>query len=150
PADLLKAHDKQIRGQLQKLGAVQYDLWLPETSALPLVIHADERINGIVFGRYKQDTTGEPVIGRGALVATDRRVLLVDHKPLFMKCNEISYRVISAVSYSRVGFIGTVVLHTRLGNISVRTFNQHCAHNFVEAIEESILADKEQTYDYLA
>ena len=149
-AGLLKVHMEQIRRQLRQLGAVQYDLWLPETSILPLVIHTDERIEGIVYGKYRHATVGVPIIGRGALVATDRRVLLIDHKPLFMKCNEISYQVINGVSYSRAGFAGTVILHTHLGDVSVRTFNQQCAYNFVEAIENSILTSKEQSYDYVA
>jgi len=148
--NLLKIHTSQIRRQLRKLGAVQYDLILPETNALPLVIQPNEIIEGIVYGRYKQDSpdSSHITIGRGALIATDRRVLLIDRKPLFMKCSEISHRVINAVSYSRVGFMGTVTLHTKIGDIRVRTFNQNCAHCFVEAVENDLLTPKEQSYDY--
>ena len=144
--NVLKLHTAYIKRRLRKLGAVQYDLMLPETNVLPLVVHPDEVVEGIVYGKYRQDSV-PPVSGRGLMVATDMRILLVDRKPFYMKCNEISYAVISAVSYSRVGAAGTVVLHTRLGNISIRTFNEDCAQNFVQAIESRIFSYQEQIYD---
>jgi hypothetical protein len=144
-----KEHYEQIERQLRSLGAVRYDLSVPETHVLPLIIHLDEQIEGVVYGRYHQDQIAEDqIIGRGVLVATDQRILLIDHKPMFMKCDEISYSVVSGVSYGKVGFIGTVVLHTRLGDISVRTFNQRCARSFVEAVEGGIATiNKEVTYE---
>ena len=144
PSGLLKLHHDQIEQAVRRLGAVPYDLWLPETHVLPLIIQPSEQIKGIVYGRYKQETGQNTIIGRGALVATDRRVLLVDRKPLFMKSTEIMYRVVSAVNYSRVGFAGTITLHTRLGNINLRTFNQNCAHHFIEAIEANIMSSGEE------
>ena len=123
---------------------------LPETKTLPFVIHPDEQILGIVYGRYKQSDNGEHV-SRGALVATNHRLLLINKKPLFVKCEEISYRVINGITYSRVAIAGTVTLHTRMGDISLRTFNQRCAQNFVEAIEAGIFKDRdeENRNDYL-
>jgi hypothetical protein len=125
--------------RLRELGAVQYDLWLPETKELDDVLHPGEEVLGIVYGRYKQQQLGRGVlIGRGALVATSQRIMLIDKKPMFVRCDEISAVVVSAVTYSKVGPAGTVTLHTRLGDIAVRTFNDVCAHNFVEAIESII------------
>ena len=119
---------------LRKLGAVMYDFWLPETHALPSIIHQDERIQGIVYGRYKH-YGGEETEGRGALVATSKRILLVDKKPMFLRCDELTYEVVSGVTYTKAGPAGTVTLHTRAGDISVRTFNHRCAKTFVAAIE---------------
>lgn len=142
-------HRDQIDTDLRDLGAVAYDLRLPETHTLPMIIHPHERIAGIVYGRYKKEEG--KVVGRGALVATDRRVLLLDKKPLFVRCDEISYGVISAITYSKVWITGTIVLHTRMGDISIRTFNQNCAHKFVEAIEANIFKSKSigTRYDYI-
>lgn len=141
PSALELSHKFKINNRLRELGAVSYDMALPENSVLPLVIEPDEAINGIVYGRYKQDFVERPIIGRGALVSTNKRVLLVDHKPLFVKCNEIPYRVVNAISYSRAGLASTIVLNTRLGNVSIRTFNRTCASNFVSAIENEILSE---------
>jgi hypothetical protein len=131
---------EQIEAALIALGADQYDMWLPETHRLSVIIHADEKIIGIVYGRYTQ--ASEKITGRGALIASTQRVLLLDKKPMFEKCDEISYGVVSAVSYAKAGIAGTVVLHTRMGDISVRTLNKACAQSFLEAIESKIFAKR--------
>lgn len=131
----------QIHTDLVSCGADQYDLLLPETHELPNVIQNDERITGIVYGRYVQNS-GQRT-GRGALVSTNVRVILLDKKPLFERYDEISYGVISAVSYAHAGFAGTVVLHTRMGDISIRTLNKNCAAHFIAAIEAKIFAEQD-------
>ncbi len=141
---LLQPSLHELRRILRRLGAVTYDLWLPETRSLPRFIYPDERITGIVYGRYKQ--LGPNTIGRGALVATDRRILLIDKKPMFFRCDEISYRAISAITYSKVALSGTVTLHNRMGDITVRTFNDHCAQQFVKTIESHIFRDRTHAY----
>lgn len=138
----LKIRREQIERKLHTLGAVQYDMLLPESKILPLVMQPNETLLGIVYGRYHFDTMTGPVIGRGLLIATDSRILLVDRKPLYLKCNEIAYQVVSGVSFTQVSIAGTVVLNTRLGNIAVRTFNQTCARQFVTAIESKIFLEE--------
>ena len=125
--------------RLVELGADRYDLILPETHALPNIIGLDEEVRGIVYGRYKQ--VGDIKAGRGALVATNRRVLLIDKKPLFSKFDEIIYPVISGVTLTRAGAGMTVTLHTRMGDIGVFTLNKLCAKNFVKAIEDGIYVE---------
>jgi hypothetical protein len=129
-----KLHQKSIAAELRTLGVDKYDFLLPETHSLPYIIHHDEQVMGIVYGRYKQNGV-QPSEGRGALVATNNRILLIDKKPLFLKCDELSYRIISGISHTRVGPVGTVTLHTRAGDIQIRTLNKRCADTFVAAIE---------------
>lgn len=114
-------HKEKINMKLKSLGAVMYDMALPETHSLPPIIPLDEEIKGIVFGRFKYEH--DKITGRGALVATDHRIYLIDRKPLFLNVREISYLVVSGVSFAKVGPAGTVVLNTRLGDINIRTFN---------------------------
>ncbi len=137
-ATTARLHRQKILTALTQLGAEWYDMQLPETHLLPQLIHLDEQILGVVYGRYHQENGVK--VGRGVLVATNDRVLLVDKKPLFLRCDEFSYFVVSGVTYSKAGIAGTVVLHTRVGDIHVRTFNQRCAQKFVVAIEEQVLA----------
>jgi len=137
-------HAKKIDHDIRQLGAAMYNLWLPETQIMPYIVHPREEILGLVYGRYQQ-VEGD-VVGRGVLIATPERVLLIDKKPLYTKTAEIAYRVISAVTYSKVLFIGNVTIHTRMGKINVRTFNQKCAYNFVEAIEAILFKDESMTY----
>jgi hypothetical protein len=131
----VKMQQDEINQDLHDLGAVRYDFWLPETHVLPYIIEPDERIKGIVYGHYTY-TGSEPAAGRGALIVTNRRILLIDKKPLFLKCDELRYGVVTGVTYTRVGVAGTVTLHSRAGDIQVRTLNQKCAAIFVRVIEE--------------
>jgi len=135
--DGYKSRQKVLEAELRTLGADRYDLLLPETHALPLLLQNEERLLGIVCGRYKQ--TENDAQGRGALVATNSRVLLIDKKPLYMRYEELPYYNISAITYSRVGPSGVVTLYSRVGSINIHTLNQTCAQIFVRAIEEHIL-----------
>ena len=144
---ILKIHSDQLRERLRDLGADSYDLILPETKTLPLVIQPEEELEGIVYGRYVLDeTSGKHSVGRGMLVATDKRVLLIDHKPMFIKSSEIVYGVVSAIAYSKAGLAGTITLHTRLGNVNLRTFNQRCADGFMKAVEKHIFRKNPEDY----
>lgn len=127
---------REITRTIKSLGGVKYDLMLPETKYLPLILDTFEKITGIVYGRYRQEN--DTLIGRGVLVATSRRVLLLDKKPLFLRVDELTYEVISGVTYTKAGVAGTVVLHSGEGDIKVRTFNQKCAKLFVKAIEAGV------------
>jgi len=135
--DFLRPSLREIRKRLRELGAVKYDLWLPETRSLPHVIRPAERIEGVVYGRYVQPGEHQTV-GRGVFVATDQRLLLLDKKPLFVRCDEIPYEVVGGVTYSKVPLAVTLVLHSRTGDISLRTFNERCARGFVDALEERL------------
>jgi hypothetical protein len=126
-------NDIDLEFRLRQLGAVSYNLKLPETKAILKAIQPDEDINGVIYGKYTRST--DDITGRGALLVTSKRVILVDKKPMFSKLEEISFRVISGVSYSKVGVAGTVTLNTRLGDIHVRTFNRKCVDSFVKAID---------------
>lgn len=133
PDSFSKLH-MTMHNELRELGVDSYDFLLPETHALPSIIHAGEQIIGIVYGRYKHSGI-DPSQGRGALVATTSRILLIDKKPMFLKCDELSYSIVSGISHTRVGLAGTITLHTRAGDIQTRTFNKKCADTFVAAIE---------------
>lgn len=130
-----------LKKKLKSLGAVTYDLMLPETQAIPSVIDPNEDIIGLVYGRYKDDR--ENTVSRGVLIATDSRVVLLNKKPMFEQSDEFEYRVISGVDFSEVGIMGTVTLHTRMGDIHVRTFNKRCADRFVAALESKLFNAKE-------
>lgn len=129
---------KQLLDLLESLGANRYDLWLPETHSLAKIINENEQMLGIVYGKFVQDLGTKQLQGRGALVATDSRVILIDRKPLYISSDEFSYTVISGINYRHVGVNGTIVLHTRLGNITMSTLNRKCATLFTKAIEQKI------------
>jgi hypothetical protein len=124
--------------QLKSLGANLYDLSLPETHTLLHLIRPNEVLFGVVYGRYVYQN----VRGRGVLAATDSRLLLINKKPLYLNYTEISYRVVSGVSWVHAGLATKVTVATRMGDINLRTFNGACARQFVEAVELMLFSQR--------
>jgi hypothetical protein len=69
------------------------------------------------------------------MVATDRRIIYLDKKPLFVNEEELTYEVVGGVSHGHNGLGSVVSLSTRVRNYKISTINEHCAQGFVEAIE---------------
>lgn len=136
---LLQIHRQQIEGELRQVGANNYDLWLPETHSMPLFVQPDELIVGVVYGRYTQNQGKDTTTSRGVVIATSHRMLLINKKPLYVNCSEFTYSVVTGLSYCRIGFTITIVLRTRLGDITIRTYNQRSAYIFVHAIEKYVI-----------
>lgn len=134
--DATKLSNLYLKQELRKLGVHPYDLHLPEIRLLQQTLQPTEYVTGAVFGHYKQNT-GQ-ASGRGALIATDRRVILIDKKLHYSRCQELTYDVVSGVTCTQVDFNGYITLHTRLGDISVHTLNMKGAKGFVHAIEDTI------------
>ncbi|MDL2341668.1 MAG: PH domain-containing protein [Patescibacteria group bacterium] len=132
----------QVFAELRVAGANRYDMKLPETYYMPTVIKADEHVMAAVYGKYE--------LGRGVLVATDSRVLFIDRKPLFVRCDEIGFGMIGGVSHSRVTLAAILTMHTRLGAYKLRTFNHKAVKNFVDYIDQVCLQTlrKEIHYDF--
>jgi len=120
-------HPDRIRQELKDLGVSKLALSTMESHYLPKVIHDDEPIGGVVYGFHAD--------GFVMLVATDRRIIFLDRKPLFTNEDEVNYRVVSGVNLSHAGLGTTVVLHTRIKDYSLVTFNKKCAEGFVDFIE---------------
>jgi hypothetical protein len=132
-------NDIDLEFRLRQLGAVTYDIKLPETKAMLRTLKPGEEINGVIWGKYSRTTPTEVIVGRGALIVTSERIILINKKPMFSKVDEIAYRVISGVSYTKAGIAGTVTLNTRVGDIQVRTLNKKCVDNFVRAIDAILI-----------
>lgn len=137
----LKIHRDEVNEALKMVGANRYDLLLPETHTLPLLVEAREEIKGVIYGHYRQDSHEQELKGRGMLVATYRRIMLLDHKPLFLKYLEYPYRTISAISFTKAGALINVTVHTRVGDLSITTGNKVAAQRFINAVQSKICVD---------
>lgn len=144
----MNPRDLAFEEQLRELGACTVNLWMPEARALPASLEENEKLLGVVFGRYKlRHGSTSSLIGRGALVATNRRVFLIDKKPMFMALDAIKYDEIRAVNFTKVSISGTVRLSMDVGDISIRTFNPKCAQNFVAAVNKKLFTNSPNTSD---
>ena len=119
---------KRVRDELKAVGVGSIGLRTPESKGLARILHADEHIGGVVYGRYSG--------GLAWLIATDQRVIFLDRKPFYTTTDELTYDVVSGVQSTHAGPFVSVVLHTRLGDYAVRFVNTKCAGIFVHYIEK--------------
>lgn len=121
-------HKKRVIEELKKAGVTRYGLSHAESKYLPQIIHNDEHIGGVVYGRYAMDFV--------MLVATDKRIIYLMKKPFFSKIDELTYDVVSGVKNSNAVLFSTVTLHTRIQDYVIKFVNPGCASKFVKFIEE--------------
>lgn len=121
------AQSEPIKEQLVRLGLGRMARLSMESRYLPHIIQPDEKLEAVVYGRSPD--------GMAMLVATDKRAIFLDKKPLFVNEDEVTYDVVSGVDHSHLGMGSTVILHTRVKDYRIQTMNHRCAQNFVKAIE---------------
>ena len=124
-------HHARVIEELKLLGASFYGQTMMEARYLPSVIHPDEHLEGVVYGWQS--------VGIVMMVATDRRVLFIDKKPLYVRDDEISYASVRGVSHAHKILLTTVVLHTQVDDFVINTFNQKSVRHFVKALERHSL-----------
>ena len=129
--------EKQIKAELKAVGAGTIGLHSPEGKGLVKILHDDEHIGGVAYGR----TLG----GLSWLIATDQRVIFYDRKPFFTTTDELTYNVVSGIRSNQAGPFVAVVLHTRLGDYQVRFVRKKCAAILVAYVEERRLETVKDT-----
>ncbi len=135
-------HVKTVNAALKEAGMTKYGMMKFATRYLPRVIHEGEQIKGVVYGRYGRDAK----IGgfEGMLVATNLRVLFVDHKPGYTSVDEVAYDSVSGVETSYAGIFTALTLHTKIGNFTIRYANKKCVNKFVDYVESRRLETTRQ------
>lgn len=126
---------QRIKQELRRAGVTSFGLTKFTSKYLPAVLHPDEHIQGAVYGRYPEGN-GPLQWVEGMLVATDKRILFVDHKPGFSKVDELTYDVVSGVKKVYTWPFSSITLHTRLGDYTLRFANAKCIDTFVQYIEK--------------
>ena len=128
---VIKDHDQnhiqRVRRELEGFGLGRYAMRSPESHYLPYVIRVNEHLGGVTYGWHE----GNLVM----MVATDQRIIFLDKKPLFISQDDITYDVVSGVSFAHAGIGSTVTLHTRIRDYKIRSFSLRSAEGFVRYIE---------------
>jgi hypothetical protein len=139
---MLPTHEQRVKQELAAAGVTKYGFMKFAVHYLPGLIHDDEHIGGIVYGRYTDKKSGNRW-NEGMLVATNLRIIFLDHKPGYTASDEISYSAVSGVKLTWAVF-SAVTLHTRVGDYQIRFVNTKCANKFVSYVEDRQLEDTEQ------
>lgn len=132
-----KVHRARIDRELKSAGVSRFALASSEAKYLPAIIHHNEHICAAVFGRSKA--------GLVMLLATDRRIIFLDKKPLFANENEINFSAVNGISWGANGLGATVNLHTRVVDYHLKTLSRKSAEIFAHYIEERCLENPEVT-----
>ncbi len=128
-----KPHSDRIKEELRRAGVSSYGMRKFSIRYLPKIIDKDEHIRGVVYGRYT-DSMGTLKYNAGSLVATDKRVMFIDHKPGLTIRNDLIFESITGVKLLTAIF-SNVTLYTKQGDFNLRFVNPNCAKIFVKYIE---------------
>lgn len=140
------AAKERITRELTACGMTGWGLRKFNSRYLMEIIHDDEHIKGVVYGRYRENGGLLNWVDH-MLVATDHRVISLNHKPGFTDMDEFGYDVVTGVETSTAGPFTAITLHTRLRDYNLRFINAACAHTFVEYIESRRLDQPNDTSD---
>lgn len=118
----------RVSEELKAVGVTRHGLAKSESRELPRILHDGEHIGGVIYGLISGGSSA-------MLVATDHRVIFLDHQILSMTMDELTYDVVSGVKSSTTGLFTSVVLHTRVTDYTFRYVNSNCAKIFIKYIE---------------
>lgn len=123
-------HAQRIKRELAKAGMTAYGQLKMSSRHLPTIIEQDEHICGVVYGWRGG--------GLAMLVATDKRIIYLERRPLFTSVDDLSYDIVAGVRVIDAGLFPSVDLHSRMGDYTLTYVNPRCAHKFAEYIESRI------------
>ncbi len=132
-------HISVIEARLSKLG-VRISRWFrAEIKELENILMDGEEIIGAVPGRYFG--------GYAILIATDRRLLLIDKKTFFMNLEDIRYDMISEVDFSSRVFDSTVTLFTlnKQHRFTSTKYKRHLRQLTIY-VQQQVMAIRQQQY----
>lgn len=139
----LTEHETRVRDELIQAGFTKGGLRKFTAKYLPQVIGEDEHIGGAVHGRYSETSKGPLNWVEGMLVATDKKVMFIDHKPGYTDVDEITYFVVAGVKYVSAWPFAAVTLHTRMGDFTLKFASPICAKKFVKYVESYSVNENE-------
>lgn len=107
----------QIEDQLKQVGC-NFRFWgRGEIRALREVLLPDETIAHCANGHYEG--------GFAMLLVTDQRLLLVDHKPMFLSVEDIRFDMIAELDYSSQLLSSTIKISTPSRTLRFSSWSQH-------------------------
>lgn len=101
---------------------------------LPRVIHPKEHIEAAVNGRFRA-SWGVFSFEEGMLVATNRRMIFLDHKPGYTNMQEFGYDVIIGMDFVTTGPFTAVTIQTKVGNFKLSYANAANVERLVRCVE---------------
>lgn len=126
---------KRIKRELIAAGITGWGLRKFNSRYLPRIIHDYEHIMGVIYGRFAEGPGLLSMVDR-MVVATDRRIISLNHKPGYTDTDEFTYDIIDGVDEAEAGPFAAVTLNTKISHFTIRFVKKRCAEKFVHYIEK--------------
>lgn len=120
-----------VRKQLQAIGDKTLVFNQAERRELTKILFDKEKIEHVLDGRYSG--------GFALLVATDRRILLIDKKPFFLTMEDVRYDMISDVMFNNRLLNSSLLIGTFSKSITFMAFSQTKIRNMTSFIQEKVM-----------
>jgi hypothetical protein len=122
---------EHVRTALKRVGMYNRFFGQAEIRELCHILMPNEKIIGAVNGRYEG--------GLAMLVATDRRLLLIDKKMMFLNLEDIRYDMISQVEYSARLIDATTTVHTINTVLRFTSLRQAALRRLTTFMQEKVM-----------
>lgn len=121
----------QVEQQLKKVGCY-FRFWgRGEIRELANVLTPDEHVAHCANGRYEG--------GFAMLVVTDQRLLLIDHKPMFVAVEDIRFDMIAEIDYSAQLLICTVKVITPSRTLNFSSWSSYHLREVLNYTQQRML-----------
>lgn len=133
---LQRYRENMSNEELRETGLSNFDLVRYESRHIGRFLHNGEHIKAAIYGKS---------IGKkpsGLLVATNLRIIYLHQTPIFTTMDELSYDLVSGVTYSTGMWWSSVKLHTRNGDYALDYVSHDACEKFVNYIEK-VAIDKQ-------
>lgn len=122
---------RDVEVQLARVGFHNKVFGKPEVKELCHILTNDEQIIKVVNGRYEG--------GFALLVATDRRLLLIDKKPWFLTLEDVRYDMISEVDYFARLLDATVSISSFSKTLKFTCFRQQKLRDLTVFVQHKVM-----------
>ncbi|HSX44385.1 MAG TPA: PH domain-containing protein [Candidatus Saccharimonadales bacterium] len=128
-------HTDEVNQQLRRIGA-NFRFWnRPEVRELPKILFESEQLHNVVGGRYEG--------GFAMLCATDRRVLLIDKKPLYLTLEDMRYDMISDVQFSHRLLDATIRLGAVTKMLTFTGYNPTKLRDLTNFVQQQVMHSRQ-------
>jgi len=131
---------REAEARLAKIGFHNTFWGKPEVRELQHVLMPEEDIVHAVIGRYEN--------GFALLVVTDRRILLIDKKPMFLSMEDLRYDMISEVDYVARLIDATVSVRTINKTLNFTSFRQSKLRKLTSYMQQKVMELRAHGQDF--
>lgn len=136
-----RKHQLRVEYELRKAGVSRFAINRYSQRNLYPIVQRDEHIAAVAYGRYRENESLPPW-DEGMLVATDLRLLFLDHKPSYLRMEDIPYDSVAGVETTKAGPSGSVTLFSRGTVHELLYVPNRCREQFVHYLEARRLEEK--------